>query len=350
MTTHSPNLIHRANVLLLLAVIMAIAVTAADAADSLSSAIAESAVRLDHSDAGDQDDLCFWYDANEPARSLVITSDKKANLIAVYDLQGRLLQLANVPKPGNIDIRQDVDCDGTPRDLIVVNQRTDGWKLALFEVNRKDRKLVRLDNGELKTGPNYGVCWYHNAKQRSLYAVVTSEKGTLEQYQVTVNAKGQPSSSKVRNWELGKCEGAVADDSLGKLYISVEEQGVWELGAEPDQPTPGKLVIRLSEDGLKPDLEGITILKQTEQTGYLLLSSQGQNLFFVYDRAGDHPFLGTFKVQGAEDTDGIDVLAKPLGDQFPQGVFGCHTAATKRCSVILTPWDKIAKELKVSAK
>ena len=336
---------NRAFAILTLALLGA-GMTAGNAADAPPAAKAESGLRLNHPEAGDQDDLCFWHDADEPARSLVITSDKKANLIAVYDLTGRVLQLVNVPKPGNIDIRQQVACDGKLRDLVIVNQRTDGWKVVLFELNRKERKLERLDNGQLTTGPNYGVCLYHNAPKGALYVVVTSEEGKLEQYRLTVNANRQPAISKVRTWDLGKCEGAVADDDLQKLYISVEEQGVWELGAEPDQPAPGKLVIRLGEHGLKPDLEGIALLKQSDKNGYLLLSSQGQNQFFVYERTGDHRFVGTFKIPGAEETDGIDVLAAPLGDQFPLGAFGCHTAMTKPCSVILTPWDAIARELK----
>lgn len=313
--------------------------------DDAKAACVPFAVRLDHPDAGDQDDLCFWRDADEPSRSLVITSDKKAALIAVYDLQGKLLQLERVPKPGNVDIRQNVELGGSLRDVIVVNQRTDGWKLALFEVDRAARRIRRLDEGQLTTGPNYGVCLYHSRVNGSLYAVITSEAGTLAQYEVLLGADAKPSLRKVRSWKGGKCEGAVADDEFGKLYIAEEEKGVWELGAEPDQPSPGKLVIRLGENGLKPDLEGVTLAMRPGGAGYLIVSSQGADLFFVYERTGGHQFVGSFAIQGAEETDGIDVFEGPAGDQFPQGVFGCHTGATKRCSILLTPWNAIVKEL-----
>src|SRR5262245_59555747 len=59
----------------------------------------EPTVRLEHGSAEDQDDLCFWRDETDPGRSVVITSDKKADLIAVYDLDGTLLQVASLPKP-----------------------------------------------------------------------------------------------------------------------------------------------------------------------------------------------------------------------------------------------------------
>lgn len=304
-----------------------------------------SLMRLDHPQSGDQDDLCFWYDDEQPANSLVITSDKKAGLIAVYDLMGALKQLVKVPKPGNIDIRQNVDCQGTKRDIVVVNQRTDGWKLVVFEFNRQTRQLDRLDRHDLITGPNYGVCLYHSRKTGELHAVITSEDDQVEQYRLTIDDRRGISQNKVRSWALGKCEGAVADDELGRLYISVEEEGVWELGAEPDLPPPGKLVIRLGAQGLKPDLEGITLVNQTDGKGYLLLSSQGLNRLFAYDRGADHAFLGSIQIDGAEETDGIDVLPRSLGDTFPQGVFGCHTAKGDRPCILLTSWQAIAREL-----
>lgn len=303
----------------------------------------EPSVRLDHESAGDQDDLCFWRDADDPLRSLVITSDKKAGQIAVYDLKGELQQLVKLPKPGNIDIRQEVECGGKIRDIIAVNQRTDGWKLAVFEMNRSTRQLERLDRNDLTTGPNYGVCLYHSRKDGTLYAVITSEEGTMEQYALS-RTEEPLSMKKVRNWKIGKAEGAVADDELGKLYITEEEGGVWELEAEPTGDTPGKLVIRLGEHGLKADLEGITVVKHGTDEGLLIVSSQGQNRFFVYERTGAHRFLGSFSVTGAEETDGIDIFPVPLGEEFPQGLFGCHTAATIRPSVLLTSWSQIAKQ------
>lgn len=314
------------------------------AADQSSHPVIEPKVQLTHAEAGDQDDLCVWRDAADPSRSLVITSDKKANLIAVYDLQGKLLQTLPVSKPGNIDLRHGVKVGQESRDLVVVNQRTDGWKLAVFAVHAAERRLQRLDQNDLETGPNYGLCLYNSPASGLLHAVITSEAGTMEQYAFNFSAKS-PAIQRVRHWKLGKTEGAMADDALGRLYLSEEEGGVWELGAEPDQPTPGKLVIRLGEHGLQPDLEGIALLTTSKVDGYLLLSSQGQSRFFVYERTGQHRFVGTFAIAGAEETDGIDVLATPLGPDFPHGIFGCHTAKTKPCRILLTPWDAIARQV-----
>lgn len=327
-------------------VAIALAVNGAFSADP----IPPTTVQLDHDEAGDQDDLCIWRNAKDPARSLIITSDKKANLIAVYTLQGELLQKLSVPKPGNIDLRNNIRSGDENLDVVVVNQRSDGWKLAVFVVNQETLRLERWDRDNLSTGPNYGLCLYHSRVSGLLHAVITSELGTIEQYALTIGAKGDVSMKRVREWKIGKSEGAVADDELGRLYISEEESGVWELGAEPDQPAPGELVIRLGEHGLKPDLEGITLLHRGEHKGYLLLSSQGQSRFFVFERMGSHRYLGDFGIDGVIDTDGIDVTGEPLGEDFPHGLFGCHNAATKRCSVWLVPWEKISKQLDLESR
>ena len=237
---------------------------------------------------------------------------------------------------------------GVKRDIVAVNQRTDGWKLVLLEMNRQSRKLERLDQGDLATGPNYGITLYRNPEKGTLDAIITSEDADVEQYRIVIAADGRPSSKLLRSWKLGKCEGAVADDELGKLYIAVEEQGVWEFAADGDQPAPGELVIRLGEHGLKPDLEGIAIVRKPEGKGYLFLSSQGQDKIYAYQRGGKHEFIGSFAIEGAEETDGLDVIDRPLGEVFPEGVFGCHTAATKDPCILLTRWDKITDSLSIT--
>lgn len=307
-----------------------------------------SVLKLEHPEGGDQDDLCFWYDSETPAESRVITSDKKAGLIAVFDLKGEVRQLVKVPKPGNIDIRQDVDCMGTKRDIVAINQRTDGWKLVVFEMDQQTRKLVRLDQGDLATGPNYGITLYRNPELGTLDAVTTSEDDDVEQYRISFAADGRPTSKLLRSWKLGKCEGAVADDDLGRIYIAVEEQGVWELSADSNQPAPGELVIRLGEHGLKPDLEGIALVRKPEGEGYLFLSSQGQNRIYAYKRGASHEFIGSFEIEGVEETDGLDVIDRPLGDKFPVGLFGCHTAATEDPCILLTSWKLIAEKLSIT--
>jgi hypothetical protein len=51
------------------------------------------AVRLDSPEMKDQDDMCVWVHPTAPEKSSVICSDKSANALFVYDLEGTANQL-----------------------------------------------------------------------------------------------------------------------------------------------------------------------------------------------------------------------------------------------------------------
>jgi 3-phytase len=192
----------------------------------------------------------------------------------------------------------------------------------------------------MTTGENYGGTLYRSGKTGTFYFVTTSKSGVVEQHELIDDGTGRVVGRKVRTWIIGKCEGAVADDEAGKLYISEEEKGVWEVDGEPDGTTPGKLVIKINENGLTGDIEGLTIYPAGEGWGYLIVSNQGGNNFKVYQRDGGHDYLGSFVIKGAEHTDGVDVCSAHLGPSFAHGLFACHT---DRGTVLLTPWQAIAK-------
>lgn len=296
----------------------------------------------------DQDDMCVWVDPSQPERSTVIASDKTAGAIFVYDLQGQLLQQIAVNKPGNIDVRQGVKLGERVLDLVVVNQRGGGFKLRVFGVDRQTRRLEPLDNGDLVTGPNYGGCLYHSAKTGKLFFVCTSDAGTVEQYELQAIADGKIGGKKVRAWPVGKCEGAVADDEEAVVYIAEEKKGVWRFPAEPEEPATGTLIVKVGEHGLKGDVEGLCVYRGSDRSGYLLVSDQGSNRFSLYDRRPPHGFIGHFSIEGAEDSDGIDLSIADFGSGFPKGFFACHTGRVPR-AVLITPWQDIASQLPIKA-
>ncbi len=280
--------------------------------------------------AKDQDDLCFWGHPTNPVQSTIIASDKSANFLFVYDLDGKVIQQITVTKPGNIDIRQRVKLDGKLTDVVVVNQRDDGFKLRVFRVDPESRQLLPLDTGNVTTGPNYGGCLYHS-RSGKLYFLCTSSAGMVEQHELAGDGKGGISGTRVRSWPLGKCEGAVADDETGTFYIAEEARGIWKVGAEPDNQTPGELVAEVDErHGLTGDLEGMAIYRYGKEQACLLVSDQGSNRFVAFDLKPPHRRLGDFSVDGVRSTDGIDLLAMPLGSSFPEGIFACHTDVGRR--------------------
>jgi 3-phytase len=298
-------------------------------------------VRLADPAIGDQDDMCVWVHPADPAKSVVVTSDKAANRLFVYDLDGKTIQSVGVKHPGNIDSRTGFPLAGGRVDIVAVNLR-DEKRLAVFKVGPESRKLSRIDDGAIDTGENYGGCLYKSEKTGKFFAVITSYSGAVTQFELS-DGGGKVRGKKVRAWKVGGvCEGAVADDRAGKVYISEESKGVWELGGEPDDPAPGSLAIKVGENGLKGDVEGLAIFSRPEGAGYLLVSDQGKNRVRVYRREGKHEYVGAFGVAGMGEPDGIEVVSAGLGPKFPNGLFLCHTGSKSPCPVLLTPWDAIA--------
>jgi 3-phytase len=296
-------------------------------------------VSLMAASARDQDDLCVWSHPSDLSKSRVIVSDKSANRILVYDLKGTLLQELDADKPGNIDIRHNVMIGNRKRTLVAVTIRTGGHRLQVYEVDSATGSLSRVDSG-ISTVPNYGGCLYHSRRTGKIYFFTTSEESVIGQYELRANDEGKISGTLVREWSIGKCEGAVADDSAGIVYIGEEARGVWKVGAEPDDPTSGKLVVAVGQHGIAGDIEGISIFPTSDEQGYLIVSDQGESRFHVLERQGGNSYLTSFSVEGARETDGIDAVSGNFGGQFSEGIFGCHTDGD-RCAMLLTSWKSI---------
>lgn len=292
-------------------------------------------VRLTAPNAVDQDDLCIWRHPEHPELSTVIAADKKANRLFVYDLGGQLLQEVSVPQPGNIDIRSGFPLGADAIDLVVVNQRGDEPQLQAFRVRIETRELVRVDRGDLMTGPNYGGCLYRSARSNRYYFFTTSKENGIQQFELADDGAGKVQSRKVRSIPGNKCEGAVADDERGELYVGIEQLGILRLPAEADGDTTGKLVVAVGQHGIRGDIEGLAISHAPQRQSELIFSDQGTSTFYrlaLMPCGVPRPFT----INGARETDGIDLLVQPLGPAFPHGIFGCHTDEGHR-PVLLTP-------------
>lgn len=296
--------------------------------------------------AHDQDDMCIWVHPSDAAQSTIIASDKKADKIFVYDLQGKTLQVLPVPKPGNIDIRYGFTLSGRKLDIVAWNQRGGDHKVLVCKVNPLTRQLERIDNDNIRTDKAYGGTLYHSRATGKFYFITTSKTGNVAQYELSDNGSGRVLGTKRRQWSVGACESALADDELGLLYIADEQSGVWEFGAEPDDTRPRKLAVKAGDNGLQPDIEGLAIYSTGMAQGYLIVSSQGNSTFKVYERTGGHRFIGSFAVQNTRETDGIDAGSINFGGPFSKGLFACHNGASEeKCPVLLVSWEPIAKGL-----
>ncbi len=292
--------------------------------------VVKSDLVLTHTKVVDQDDMCIWVHPDDPAQSTIITSDKHAGILFVYDMNGKAIQIIEgVGKPGNIDLRDGFDLNGKKTSIVAFNERNE-LKVHVYAIDSETRKLSRIDDGAIQTGMNYGMTLYHSAKSGKFYAITVPNDvgGEVEQYELAVNPEGKVGGTKVRSWPITESEGCAVDDRTATLYISEEKEGIWRVGAEPDAPVEGELVHPVGTNGLTADVEGLTLLHGAGDYRYLIASSQGNSRYNVYKLDEANTFVKSFSVEGATDTDGIDVCPANLGEKFPGGVFALHNGAT----------------------
>jgi 3-phytase len=170
-------------------------------------------------------------------------------------------------------------------------------------------------------------------------------------------------AKKVREFSPGsRAEGCGVDDLNGTLFVSEEDVGIWAYGAESQDGDRRAGVDTVANGHLTADSEGISLVDEGNGAGYLIASSQGSNSYNVYDRAAPYAFKGAFvitdgAIDGAEETDGLDVTAASLGPSFPAGLFVAQDGFnvdgknTKKANqnFKLLPWPAIRGALKLPA-
>ncbi|GEM_PF-943702 len=303
---------------------------------------------LQGSGADDIDDMAIWVHPSDKTKSIVIGSDKYANKIFVWDLDGNLLQtITGVGQPGNIDLAYNFPVNGTNTDIVAVNERNTDLVL-FYRVNPSTRNLERIDNGDIETsGENYGVCLYKSPASGKFYAFLNHYgNGIVEQFELSANSSGKITGTVVRDWDIGgQTEGCVADYENQVVYFAEEENALWRYGAEPTDSTSSRTeVLGKGDYGFSgDDAEGVTIYYKSDGTGYLILSDQGNNEFMVFDR-NSNAYIDTFRISGVSDTDGIDVSNVNFGSKYPNGMFLAHNNSNSDALTVVN-WQTIANAL-----
>jgi 3-phytase len=308
------------------------------------------------------DDPAIWLHPSDPAQSTIITTDKgfgseTGGGLRVYDLDGQEIQSLKGTRPNNVDLRYNFRLNGESVTLVTAGNRLDNT-IMIYTINPDTRQL---ENAATRSIPvdlpeAYGSCMYLSPISGKYYIFITTKKkGKVNQFELFDNGHGLVDARLVRSFEVGSvAEGCVADDILDHLYIGEEGVGIWKYGAEPDASDSRTLVDKARWYGrLIEDVEGLTLYYATENTGYLIASSQGSSRFVVYDRQGDNPYIGTFRVATGENsdevsgTDGIDVTNVPLNENFPAGLFVAqdhkNTDVKGSQNFKLVSWQDIAK-------
>jgi len=288
----------------------------------------------------DTDDPAIWINQNDPAKSLIIGTDKGGELgdggLFVFDLNGRLVDsIRPLKRPNNVDVAYGLQLNGKKVDIAVCTERLTKT-IRVFTL--PDLKAV--DKGGLPVFENepdsirdpMGIALYTNPADQKIYAIVGRKTGPtngsyLWQYLLQDDGKGNVKATLVRKFGFysGKkeIESIAVDNELGFVYHSDEQHGIHKSYAHPDSSNV-ELALFGTQD-FKEDVEGISIYKFPDGTGYILVSDQQTNRFNIYPREGSSgnpnnhvriKFINTLTVE----SDGSEVTSTALPG-FPNGLF-----------------------------
>lgn len=285
----------------------------------------------------DTDDPAIWVDPQDPARSLVIGTDKdKDGGLYAFDLDGRIVAKAlGLKRPNNVDVEYGLPLGGTRVDVAVATERL-ASAIRVFrlpDLSPVDGGGIAVFEGESERAP-MGIALYKRPSDGAVFAIVGRKTGPtagyLWQYRLEDDGQGRVRARKVRAFGAwsggGEIEAIAVDDALGYVYYADEAVGIRKYRADPDAPDAEAELALFGGAGFREDREGISIYAIEDGTGYILVSDQQANRFQFFPREGSggdphaHPHLKTVEVAAVE-SDGSEVTSARLGSRFPDGLF-----------------------------
>ncbi|WP_112381495.1 phytase [Sphingomonas carotinifaciens] len=293
------------------------------------------------------DDPAIWRNAADPAKSLVIGTDKKAG-IHVYDMKGKRLSFTPAARLNNVDLR---DLGG--RVVVAASDRADvaTAHVSLFLLDTAAARLQPLGRYPVGTGEAYGMCLWTRASDKALFGFVVLKDGRIDQVAIDT-AGATPQVKTVRSMKVAtQAEGCVVDDRTGLLYVAEEDVGLWRFAADPAAPVTGTPIAQVDGRTLFADAEGLALAPQGRNGGYLVASSQGDNAYTLYRLPGV-TYAGRFRIDGGpidgtSETDGIELALGDFGPDYPRGLFvaqdGDNAPETQNFKYV--SWEKILKAL-----
>lgn len=276
------------------------------------------------------DDPALWRNAKDPAKSLIVATDKKSGL-QVYGLDGALLAQTPGGLLNNVDLRDGVMINGAKQILVAASDRNDNANghIAFYTLNPAANPmlapLARLPAGD---GEAYGFCLWRRRADQALFAFVPFKDGRVRQFALDFSGP-TATATQVREIRLAsQPEGCVADDRTGLVYLGEEDVGIWRVAAAPDASAIPVEVAKVDGVRLVADVEGLALAPQGRSGGLLIASSQGDNAYAAF-RLKDFSFVGRFRigpstngaVDGTYETDGIELILGDFGKDYPGGVF-----------------------------
>jgi len=285
-------------------------------------------------DAGKSDDAAddpaIWVNPEDPSLSLVFGTNKKGGL-AAYTLAGKEDAYYALGKVNNVDILYNFPVRDTFLTLLGCTNRT-SQSVDLFEVNSDGSlrafKSETFLSDTTRVDDIYGFCFASDTESNAYYLLYNGKNGLMRQYGIKAVSTDSLYLELEREVAFdGQTEGMVADERHGRLYVGQENLGVYELSLSPDSTR--KVLIPMSTADNNPsiryDVEGLTLYQEGDKS-WLLVSSQGNFSYAVFDLSNEAKYIGSFKIvdgeatDGVEETDGLDIVSDSLNPRFPQGI------------------------------
>lgn len=261
------------------------------------------------------DDPALWVHPTDTSRSLILGSNKKAG-VYVYGLDGKERQRLLVGNINNVDVRGDF--------VVGSNDAVNG--LSWFVIDPETARIQHWGDTPVESIEPYGACL--GVIDGRYVAGVTYKDGAFELWQLDDQTASMPSATLVRTAKLDtQLEGCVFDDDYQRVFIGEEAHGIWTLDLS-DAVSKQTLVDAISNgNGLVADVEGLSLYKNADGSGYLVASAQEADRFVVYNRQPPYAVVGAvevvenpaLKIDAVTHTDGLDVSAVVLPG-FPDGV------------------------------
>lgn len=289
----------------------------------------------------DTDDPAIWINKQDPSKSLIIGTDKGGEegdgALYVFDLEGNIVDdktVRNIARPNNVDIAYGLKLGDSITDIAVLTERYTN-SIRVFSLP----DMQPLDNGGLKVFEGdslkepMGIALYTDPLTGNIYAIVGRKTGPQDGtylWQYLLESEGGVSlkANLVRKFGnfsgLKEIEAIAVDNELGFVYFSDENSGIRKYYAHPDSSTIE--LAHFGQSDFTEDHEGISIYKNDDGTGYLIVSDQQANRFNIYTREGtpenphDHQLVKSIQASTIE-SDGNDVVSISLGAPFEQGIF-----------------------------
>ena len=311
----------------------------------------------------DSDDPAIWIDSSQPARSLIIGTDKHDTNggLYVFGLDGKIDRqrtVTGLKRMNNVDISYDFQWGDSTIDLAVATERGANAirVFSLPDMKPLDGGGIPVFEGEAERDP-MGIALYREPLSGKTYAILSRKSGPssgyLFQYWLHPNESGQVTATLVRKFGAysGKkeIESVAVDQRLGYVYYSDEQTGIRKYYAHPDSSDRELALFGQGEFGA--DNEGISFYNLTDSTGYILVSDQGRDRFNIYSREGQpgqphqHRLIASIPVRAME-SDGSDTNSFSLPG-FEGGIF---VAMSTDKTFHFYSWKQLAEKAGLKSK